>query len=437
MKFCQICLLECESNVHDECLKRVFGTTSVPSFGGADIEEIIKYCTAQAEQNKMSLGGLQPKGNFELDGNILVPFRSQKQFFVKPEADRRFPEIAANEHLTSVMSHHFGVNTVKCAFLKSSDGIGVFVSRRFEMDGFIRTSSLNRVFGGDSSTKYENTSYEELGEMLRRSEVGQTEDYFSRVFFNLMVGNNDMHADNFDIGVDGTLSPQFDNVNARVYDYKKPAIKILKESENNQKDININILDTLGERLGVTATDRMRIYERFFSQSGLREVLIERSFLTDKKRDSFRYTLNEVKNLFLKNCDRDIEKRLRSLAKTPHNGVLAVNPIPEDSQAAVVILDNGKRRLSVECRSCRQKWTCEANSESEIKDTHMCQSTTRSGLTTTPITWIKLSNPKKCGGGCCSARGFQCYCDCKGKKHGSNAGTPKLPRKRRKTKSNK
>ena len=94
---CDICgqSLPDQERYHPACLRRLFGTPSLPVVELSHNEVLRR---AQEMAGRMSISGVQPKLSLTRHGSRLTPTATGGQFILKPQTER-FPMLPQNENL--------------------------------------------------------------------------------------------------------------------------------------------------------------------------------------------------------------------------------------------------------------------------------------------------------------------------------------------------
>lgn len=216
-KDCEICGKECEdaAGYHSACLRRLFGTPSLPNIELSHVEVLAK---AQEMAGRMSISGVQPKLSMSRRGSRLVPVTDGGLYILKPQTER-FPLLPQNENLCMTIAERIGIEVPPHGLFDLRDGSPAYLVRRFDRtpDGQkLRCEDFLQVLGEDD--KYSG-SVERIGKkILELSSVPglDAQLFFERVLLNFLLGNGDAHLKNFSLlePEDGglRLSPAYDIV---------------------------------------------------------------------------------------------------------------------------------------------------------------------------------------------------------------------------------
>jgi serine/threonine-protein kinase HipA len=214
---CEICGKESEdeSGYHPACLRRLFGTPSLPV---VDLTHAEVLARAQEMAGRMSISGVQPKLSMSRQGSRLVPVTDGGQYILKPQTER-FPLLPQNENLCMTIAGRLGIDVPPHGLFDLRDGSPAYIVRRFDRtpDGKKRRcEDFLQILG--ENDKYSG-SVERIGKKIwELSSVPglDAQLFFERVLLNFLLGNGDAHLKNFSLleTEDGglRLSPAYDIV---------------------------------------------------------------------------------------------------------------------------------------------------------------------------------------------------------------------------------
>lgn len=215
--YCDICGEEHqgEGRYHPACLRRLFGTPSLPVVALSHGEVLAK---AQEMAGHMSISGVQPKLSMFRQGAQLIPVTEGGQFILKPQTER-FPLLPQNENLCMIIAGRLGIDVPPHGLFDLRDGSPTYIVRRFDRtpDGQkLRCEDFLQILG--ENDKYSG-SLERIGKKIRELSSVPGLDaqlFFERVLLNFLLGNGDAHLKNFSLleTDDGglRLSPAYDIV---------------------------------------------------------------------------------------------------------------------------------------------------------------------------------------------------------------------------------
>ena len=318
LKHCPSTLKEGFSTYSPEACRKLFGGKQVshildfdsPNNNSADSTDYAEHI------GRISLSGVQPKGALVLrDGSLRKPKEGERgEYILKPAPvsyallERKY--CPANEHLTMQMAAQaYGIETAANALCFFRDGEAAYITKRFDVapDGskysqedFASLAGLTNVNGG-SNYKYSVLSYEDCADIIRRYVRAAQVDllrFFRVVLFNYITLNDDAHLKNFSLidrgNGDYRLAPAYDLINTSLH-LRTPQIFALEKGlfKEGMKMTDIHTVDRndfeeFGRRIGLP--DRMvkREVDTFAKVSLLALGLIERSFLSEELKKSYR-----------------------------------------------------------------------------------------------------------------------------------------------------
>ena len=311
-------------------LKEGFGTYSPEAccnlFGGRQVSHILDFDSPNnvnadlsdyAEHiSRVSLAGFQPKGALVLrNGSLSLPKEGeQSQYILKPAPasyallERKY--CPANEHLTMQMAAQaYGIETAANALCFFRDGEAAYITKRLDVapDGtkypqedFASLAGLTRVNGG-SYYKYNVLSYEDCADIIRQYVRYAQVDllrFFRVVLFNYITLNDDAHLKNFSLidcgDGDYRLAPAYDLINTSLHLYE-PKIFALRKGlfkegmkMNDVHTVDRSDFEEFGRRIGLPDRVVGREIDTFVEESPLALDLIERSFLSDELKRSYK-----------------------------------------------------------------------------------------------------------------------------------------------------
>ena len=302
LKYCPSTLKEGYSTYSPEACRKLFGGKHVshildfdsPNNNSADSTDYVEHI------GRISLAGFQPKGALVLrNGSLSIPKEGkQSQYILKPAPashallERKY--CPANEHLTMQMAAQaYGIETAANALCFFRDGETAYITKRFDVapDGskypqedFASLAGLTRVNGG-SYYKYNALSYEDCADIIRRYVRAAQVDllrFFRVVLFNYITLNDDAHLKNFSL-IDrgnGLHTPQ-------IFALEKGLFK------EGMRMTDIHTVDRtdfveFGRRIGLPERMVKREIDTFAEESPIALKLIERSFLPEALKKSYK-----------------------------------------------------------------------------------------------------------------------------------------------------
>ena len=254
---------------------------------------------------KLSIQGVQPK----LSAVISVvnqQFEIVDQFgnyIIKPQSDI-FPELPENEDVTMKMAKTFGLEIPLHGMVYSKDGsLSYFIKRfdRYSTGKKYATEDFAQLTGNSRDTKY-NFTMEKVVNVIEEFctfPAIEKADFFKRVLFCFITGNEDMHLKNFSVITKAgktTLTPAYDFLNSSIA-IKNPEEELalsLKGKVSNFK--SKDLIDYYAkERLGLNEKTIDAILSDMNKNKSKWIELIEISFLSDGMKEKY---LKLMKNRF-------------------------------------------------------------------------------------------------------------------------------------------
>ncbi len=318
LKHCPSTLKEGFSTYSPEACRKLFGGKQVshildfdsPNNDSADSTDYAEHI------GRISLSGVQPKGALVLrDGSLRKPKEGERgEYILKPAPvsyallERKY--CPANEHLTMQMAAQaYGIETAANALCFFRDGEAAYITKRFDVapDGskypqedFASLAGLTKANGG-TNYKYGVLSYEDCADIIRRYVRAAQVDllrFFRVVLFNYITLNDDAHLKNFSLidrgNGDYRLAPAYDLINTSLH-LRTPQIFALEKGlfkegmrMTDTHTVDRTDFEEFGRRIGLP--DRMvkREVDTFAEVSLLALGLIERSFLSEELKKSYR-----------------------------------------------------------------------------------------------------------------------------------------------------
>ncbi len=257
---------------------------------------------------KLSIQGVQPK----LSASISIvdqEFKVVDQFgtyIIKPQNDI-FPELSENEDLTMRMAKVLGINVPFHGMVYGKDGSLSYFIKRFDRYGKGKkyaTEDFAQLTGNTRDTKYRFTM-EKLVPVIEEFctfPVVEKVEFFKRIVFCFVTGNEDMHLKNFSLITKNgktTLAPAYDLLNSSIA-IKSPEEEIaltLKGKKSNLKASDFT--DSYAkERLQLNEKTIETILQDMFQAKQKWKDLISISFLSDGMKEKYSQILEHRLKMF-------------------------------------------------------------------------------------------------------------------------------------------
>ena len=274
----------------------------------------LPYTAAELRQEaanrarKLSIQGVQPK----LSAAISIvdqEFKIVDQFgtyIIKPQNDL-FPKLPENEDVTMRMAKVFGLKVPFHGMLYCKDGSLSYFIKRFDRYGKgkkLATEDFAQLTGNSRDTKYRFTMEKLIPVLDEYCSFPAIEkaDFFKRVLFCYITGNEDMHLKNFSLITKNdkvTLTPVYDYLNSTIA-IKNPEEEIaltLKGKKSNLKATDF-INYYAKERLLLNEKSIANILQKMQLANPKWKELIEISFLSDGMKEKYLNLLGKRIGMF-------------------------------------------------------------------------------------------------------------------------------------------
>jgi serine/threonine-protein kinase HipA len=248
---------------------------------------------------KLSIQGVQPKLS------ALISVASQQfeivdqfgNYIIKPQNDI-FPELPENEDVTMRMAKVFGLEVPFHGLVYSKDGSLSYFIKRFDRYGKGKkyaTEDFAQLTGNSRDTKYDFTM-EKLVKVIDEYctfPAVEKADFFKRVLFCFVTGNEDMHLKNFSVITKAgktTLAPVYDFLNSSV-SIKNPQEETalsLKGKKSNFKsmewidyfakerlELNDKTIDTILSNMNKSVSRWTELVEISFLSNAMKEKYLK------------------------------------------------------------------------------------------------------------------------------------------------------------------
>ncbi|MBD0725108.1 phosphatidylinositol kinase [Flavobacterium sp. L1I52] len=263
----------------------------------------LPYTAAELRQEaanrakKLSIQGVQPKLSAAVS-IIDQEFKIVDQFgtyIIKPQNDL-FPQLPENEDVTMRMAKAFGLEVPFHGMLYAKDGSLSYFIKRFDRYGKGKkwaTEDFAQLTGNTRDTKYRFTM-EKLIPVLDEYcsfPVIEKADFFKRILFCYVTGNEDMHLKNFSLITQKgktTLTPIYDFLNSTIA-IKNPEEEIalmLKGKKSNLKAADL--IDYYAkEKLLLNEKTINAILNQMKKATPKWKELLEISFLSEDMKEKY------------------------------------------------------------------------------------------------------------------------------------------------------
>lgn len=258
---------------------------------------------------KLSIQGVQPK----LSAAISIvdqEFKIVDQFgtyIIKPQNDL-FPQLPENEDVTMRMAKVFGLDVPFHGMVYGKDGSLSYFIKRFDRYGKgkkVATEDFAQLTANTRDTKYRFTMEKlipVLDEFCSFPAIEKA-DFFKRILFCYVTGNEDMHLKNFSLITKNgktTLTPVYDFLNSTIA-IKNPEEEIALSLKGKKSNLKAS------DFIDYYAKDRLQLNEKTITNI-LQQMqqaipkwkeLLEISFLSKDMKEKYLNLLEKRLQMFL------------------------------------------------------------------------------------------------------------------------------------------
>lgn len=307
MNKCPISYESCNNNAYSKkglkiLSSRLIDLNPIPFSASEQRQEALNRAS------KLSIQGVQPKlsATLSLKNQAFEIVDQFGTYIIKPQNDL-FLELPENEDLTMKMAKFFGIEVPIHGLVYSKDNsLSYFIKRfdRYSKDKKYQTEDFSQLTGNSRDTKY-NYSMEKTIQVLNDNctfPAIEKIDFFKRILFCFITGNEDMHLKNFSLITRNgktTLAPAYDFLNSSIA-IKKPQEEIalsLKGKKSNFK--NTDFIDYFAkERLELNEKTINSVIIEMLKNITVWKNLIEISFLSNEMKEKYLKLLENRINRF-------------------------------------------------------------------------------------------------------------------------------------------
>jgi serine/threonine-protein kinase HipA len=299
---CLYCYKELDENqvdYHPKCIRAFYGTKHAPvlPYRLSEMEELAKEAaelsiTVPGVQPKLSLGWIKTALKDGHQGRLTIMDALEGNYILKPQ-NPDYPQMPENEHLSMKLAELFKIEVVPVNMIRLQSGERCFITKRMDRnpDGS-KNHMIDFLQILELADKYKGT-LETLGTTIGDLSVHTLLDklrFFESTVFNYIIGNNDMHLKNYSMFLSEmgwVLSPFYDLLNVKLIvpkDKEDTALLLGGKKEN----FNKGYFDRLGAGLKLNDKQINTVYKRLEKWLPEAVQLIDRSFLTEDYKKSYK-----------------------------------------------------------------------------------------------------------------------------------------------------
>ena len=289
--FCYCCGKPLENGkYHPSCIRKFFGTTVIPKI---EInKEILEEQALQFVKKNQTVTGVQKKLSLHLDSSGKSPRLTlvgyPAGYILKPESSE-YPLLPQSEFVVMKLAEMFKIRTVPSMLLELEDGSFAYITKRIDRDGDrkIHMEDFCQLSERLTEDKYKG-SYEQCGKIISKYSaipLADKTDFFNRVVFSWLMGNNDMHLKNFSLIQNESgfvLSPAYDLL----------PVRLVAPFDTEELALNLN-----GKKNRIKKTDFLSLAKSLEISETVAEKLMNRALETVRKidMDFINFVLGEEK----------------------------------------------------------------------------------------------------------------------------------------------
>ena len=281
--YCYKELREGEVDFHKACSKKFFGVPTAPELPYS-LDEL-DTLAAQVIKSQTTLTGVQAKLSLHLDRHEGSQTPSYKTL----------PE---NEDLTMHLAEIAKIKVVPHTLIRLQDGTLGYLTKRID-----RTSEGDKIPMEDMcqlterQTEYKyKSSYEQIAKVIAKHSyvpLLDLTDFYEQVFFNWLVGNNDMHLKNYSLYAPKgkwVLTPAYDLLNVSMVnpkDTEELALTLNAKKKRIKKSDFVRAMETSG--ISPKVFDNILAkYRKLLTKFN---EIIDLSFLYEEDKDLYKQSI--------------------------------------------------------------------------------------------------------------------------------------------------
>ena len=312
-----------------QATKELFDGQQVSPYIDIDFEKESDQQQAMENMNNMSISGAQEKFSAIIEnGKIrLTHDGEQATYILKPSpfnlslSTRK--QIPANEHLTmQIASQVYGIRTAMNGLCFSSSGQPVYITKRFDVNNGVKEYAQEDFAailgmteeGSDSNFKY-NGNYAQIADAIRHyvpAWMPQMEQFFRLVVFDYLFANEDAHMKNFSLvnrGGEYFLAPAYDLINTCIHIQSGSDLGLMDglATDIEKSDVYDRTghpcrldFERFADRIGLPKKRATQVLDMFMQIPQETYALINRSFLNDKMKRTYRRVIEERLTRFIR-----------------------------------------------------------------------------------------------------------------------------------------
>jgi serine/threonine-protein kinase HipA len=256
--YCYKELGEGEVDFHKICSKKFFGVPTAPELPYS-LDEL-DTLAAQVIKSQTTLTGVQAKLSLHLDrhegSKRLTIVGLWGDFIFKPQT-QSYKTLPENEDLTMHLAEIAKIKVVPHTLIRLQDGTLGYLTKRIDRTsegGKIPMEDMCQLTERQTEYKYK-SSYEQIAKVIAKHSyvpLLDLTDFYEQVFFNWLVGNNDMHLKNYSLYAPKgkwVLTPAYDLLNVSMVnpkDTEELALTLNAKKKRIKKSDFVRAMETSG-----------------------------------------------------------------------------------------------------------------------------------------------------------------------------------------------
>ena len=256
--YCYKELREGEVDFHKACSKKFFGVPTAPELPYS-LDEL-DTLAAQVIKSQTTLTGVQAKLSLHLDrhegSKRLTIVGLWGDFIIKPQT-QSYKTLPENEDLTMHLAEIANIKVLPHKLIRLQDGTICYLTKRIDRTsegGKIPMEDMCQLTERQTEYKYK-SSYEQIAKVIAKHSyvpLLDLTDFYEQVFFNWLVGNNDMHLKNYSLYAPKgkwVLTPAYDLLNVSMVnpkDTEELALTLNAKKKRIKKSDFVRAMETSG-----------------------------------------------------------------------------------------------------------------------------------------------------------------------------------------------
>ena len=297
--YCYKELGEGEVDFHKACSKKFFGVPTAPELPYS-LDEL-DTLAAQVIKSQTTLTGVQAKLSLHLDrhegSKRLTIVGLWGDFIFKPQT-QSYKTLPENEDLTMHLAEIAKIKVVPHTLIRLQDGTLGYLTQRIDRTsegGKIPMEDMCQLTERQTEYKYK-SSYEQIAKVIAKHSyvpLLDLTDFYEQVFFNWLVGNNDMHLKNYSLYAPKgkwVLTPAYDLLNVSMVnpkDTEELALTLNAKKKRIKKSDFVRAMETSG----ISPKVFDNILAKYRKLLPKFNEIIDLSFLDEEDKDLYKQSI--------------------------------------------------------------------------------------------------------------------------------------------------